>query len=54
MAAALEGLIVVLLAFLGMGYFIHSMMIGAPTLLTMGGGLGLFAAAWIYGMMRTG
>lgn len=54
MAAVLEGLVVVLLAFLGMGYFIHSMMIGAPTLLTVAGGLGLFTAAWIYGMMRTG
>jgi hypothetical protein len=54
MTAALEGIIVVALAFLGMGYFIHSLMIGAPTLLTIAGGLGLFAAAWIYGMLRTG
>lgn len=54
MAAVLEGLIVVLLAFLGMGYFIHSMMTNTASLLTVAGGLGLFAATWIYGMMRTG
>jgi hypothetical protein len=53
MTAAIEALFVVALGFLGVGYFIHSLMVGAPSLLTVAGGLGALAVAWAYGMMRT-
>lgn len=53
MAAAIEALFVVALGFLGVAYFIHSLMVGAPTLLTVVGGLGALVVAWAYGMMRT-
>ena len=52
MAAAIESLIVVLLGLFGIGYFLHSLMVGAPSLLTVAGGLGALAVAWAYGMIR--
>ena len=35
MAAAIESLIVVLLGLFGIGFFLHSLMVGAPSLLTV-------------------
>lgn len=53
MVAAIESLFVVLLGLLGVGYFIHSLMAGTASLLTVAGGLGALAVAWGYGIMRT-
>lgn len=53
MAAAIESLFVVLLGLLGVAYFIHSLMTGTASLLTVVGGLGALAVAWVYGIMRT-
>lgn len=52
--SAVEALIVVALGLLGMAYFIGSLMTGTATLLHVAGGLGAFAAAWTYGLLRTG
>lgn len=52
MGSAIEALVVVVLGLLGMGYFIHSLITNTSSLLTIAGGLGLFAAAWAYGMVR--
>ena len=49
MAAAIESLFVVLLGLLGVGYFIHSLMAGTASLLTVAGGLGALAVAWATG-----
>jgi hypothetical protein len=54
MGSAIEALIIVVLAMLGMGYFLHSLMTGTSSLLTIAGGLGAFTVAWAYGLMRTG
>lgn len=53
MMAAVEAFIVVALGFLGIAYFIGSLMTNTATLLHVVGGLGAFAIAWAYGIMRT-
>lgn len=53
MAAAIESVIVVAIGFSGVAYFLGSLMTGTATLLHVAGGLGAFAAAWAYGIMRT-
>lgn len=52
--SAVEALIVVAIGLLGMAYFIGSLMTNTATMLPIVGGLGAFAAAWVYGLLRTG
>lgn len=54
MLAALEAIIVVAVAMLGMGFFIESLISNTTTIVHFAGGLGAFAAAWAYGMFRAG
>ena len=54
MLAALEAIIVVAVAMLGMGFFIESLISNTTTIVHFAGGLGACAAAWAYGMFRAG
>lgn len=50
--SAVEALIVVAIGLLGIAYFIGSLMTNTATLLHVVGGVGAFAAAWAYGLLR--
>jgi hypothetical protein len=50
--SAVEALIVVAIGFLGIAYFIGSLMTNTASLLHVVGGLGAFTAAWGYGLLR--
>jgi hypothetical protein len=54
MASAVEALIVVALGLLGVAFFIHALMTNTADLVHVAGGLGAFAIAWAYGLLRTG